>query len=106
MSKNSLIKISFWDWEAKSFEVCVRKIEASANFVGIGGALDPILMENRPTQSEFVALGVTRPDNLTLVDLYEMNKKLCMIIVLSQGESHRMVHRSKTKSDDYPNGIA
>ena len=105
MSKSSLSKIPFWDGKAKSFRVYVSKIEAYAEFVGVGDSLDPVLMEKCPTRSEFAALDITRPDNQTLVDLSKVNKKLCAIIALGQGKSHGMALLSKTKHDDFPNGL-
>ena len=105
MTKNSLSKIQFWGGKAKRFGVYNSKIEAYAEFVGAGDALDPVLMANCPTWSKFVALDVTRPDSQNQT-LNKMNKKLCMIIVLGQGKSHGMALLSKTKRDDYPNGKA
>ena len=63
-------------------------------------------MENLPTWLEFVALDITKPDNLRLVGLYKANKKKCAIIMLGQGKSHIMALLSKTKNDDFPNGLA
>ena len=40
------------------------------------------------------------------VDLCKADKKLCMIMALGQVKSHGMALRRKTKSDDYPNGVA
>ena len=77
-----------------------------AKFLGIGDALDPVLMANCPTQSEFAVIDVTVPANLPLVELYKANKKLCAIIALGQGKSHGMALLGKTKCDDYPNGLA
>jgi hypothetical protein len=53
-----------------------------------------------------MALNITKLDNRALVDLYKVNKKLCVIIMLGQGKSHGMGLLSKTKSDNYPNGVA
>jgi len=49
MSKSSLSKIPYWDGKAEIFRVYVSKIEAYAKFIGVGDALDPILMVNCPT---------------------------------------------------------
>ena len=100
MSKSSLGKISLWDRKVKSFGVYVSKIMAYAEFVGVGDALDPILMKNCPTWLEFVVLDITRPINQQLVELYPANKKLCAIIILGQGKSHGMAFLGKTKNDD------
>ena len=56
MTDNTLSKIPYWDGKAESFGVYVSKIKAYAEFMGVGDALDPVLMENCPTKSEFVAM--------------------------------------------------
>ena len=106
MSDNSLSKIPYWDGKAESFSVYINKIEAYAEFMGVGDALDPVLMANCPTKSEFAVLDVTNPTNGPLVELYKANKKLCAIIALGQGKSHGIALLGKTKSEDYPNGLA
>ena len=106
MTDNSLSKIPYWDGKSESFGVYVSKIEAYAEFMGVGDALDPVLMANCPTKSEFAALDVTDPGNTSLVELYKANKKLCAIIALGQGKSHGIALLGKTKSEDYPNGLA
>jgi hypothetical protein len=63
-------------------------------------------MVNGPTLSEFVVLDVSLPDNQSLIELYKVNKKLCTTVGLGQGKSHGMGLLSKTKSDDYLNGLA
>ena len=103
MTDNSLSKIPYWDGKSESFGVYVSKIEAYAEFMGVGDALDPVLMANCPTKSEFAALDVTDPGNSSLVELYKANKKLCTIIMLGQGKSHGIALLGKTKSDDFPN---
>ena len=106
MTDNSLSKIPYWDSKAESFSVYISKIEAYAEFLGIGDALDPVLMANCPTQSKFVVIDVMVPANLPLVELYKANKKLCAIIVLGQENSHGMALLGKAKCDNYPNGLA
>ena len=106
ISENSLSKIPFWDGKAESFGVYVSKIKAYAEFIGIGEALNPILRENCLTWSEFVVLDETLPDNKALVDLYKVNRKLCAIIMLGQGNSQGMALLNKTKSDDYPSRLS
>ena len=105
ISKNSLSKIPFWDGKAESFGVYVSKIEAYADFIGIGEVLDPILIKNCWTRSEFAVLDEMLPENKALVNLYKGNRKLCAIIMLGQGKSHGMALLNKAKSDDYPNGL-
>jgi hypothetical protein len=74
--------------------------------MGIGDALDPVLMVNCPTKSEFVENDVMNPTNGPLVELYKANKKLCAIIALGQGKSHGIALLGKVKNDDYPNWLA
>ena len=52
MTDNSLSKIPYCDEEAEIFCVYVSNIKAYAKFMGIGDALDPILMTNCPTLLE------------------------------------------------------
>jgi len=106
MANNSLSKIPYWDGKSKSFGMYVSKIEAYAEFMGVGGALDQVLMVNCPTKSEFSVINVTNPANGPLVELYKANKKLCAIIALGQAKSHGIALLGKTKSEDYPNGLA
>ena len=47
MSDNSLSKILDWGGKAQSYGVYVSKIQAYAEFIDVGDALDPILMEQR-----------------------------------------------------------
>ena len=91
MSKNSLGKIPYWDSKMESFGVNVRKMKAYAKFMGIGDALDLVLMANCPTQSEFAMINITNPTNVHLVELYKVNKKLCAIIALGWGKNHGIV---------------
>jgi hypothetical protein len=67
MSESSLRNIPFWDGKSKSFGVYVSRIEAYAEFIGMGDALDPVLMKNCPTHSECVALDITMPKNQGLI---------------------------------------
>ena len=104
MTDNSLSKIPYWDGKAESFGVYVSKIEAYAKFVGVGDALDPVLMANCPTKFKFVVIDITNPTNMPLVELHKANKKLCAIIALGQDKSHGIALLGKTKGEDYPNG--
>ena len=106
MTDKSLSKIPYWDGKSESFGVYISKIEAYAEFMGVGDVLDPVLMTNCPTKSEFALLDVTNPTNGPLVELYKANKKLCAIIVLGQGKSHGIALLGKMKSDDFPNWLA
>jgi hypothetical protein len=68
--------------------VYISKIEAYAEFMGVGDALDHVMMTNCPTKMEFALLDVTNPTNGPLVELYKANKKLCTIIALGQGKNY------------------
>ena len=106
MTDNSLSKIPYWDGKAESFGVYLSKIEAYAESIGVGDALDPVLIANCPTKSEFVEIVVTSPTNIPLVERHKANKKLCAIISLGQGVSHGIALLVKMKNDDYPKGLA
>ena len=106
ITQNSLRKIPYWDGKAESFGVYISKIKAYAKFMGIGDALDPILMVNCPTKLEFAVIDVMNPTNMPLVELYKANKKLCAIIALGHGKSHGIALFGKTRSKDYTNGLA
>ena len=106
MTDNSLSKIPYWDGKAESFGVYISKIKAYAKFMGIGDALDPVMMANCPTKSEFTIINVTNPTNVPLVELYKANKKLCAIIALGHGKSHGIALFGKTRSKDYTNRLA
>ena len=106
MTDNSLSKILYLDGKSESFGVYVSKIEVYVEFMGVGDALDPMMMANCPTKSEFTVLDLTNPTNGPLVELYKANKKLCAIIALGQGKSHGIALLGKMKSDDFPNGLA
>ena len=49
---------------------------------------------------------MTYPTNGPYIELYKANKKLCAIIALDQGKSHSTALLGKTKSEDFPNGLA
>ena len=78
----------------------VRKIKAYAKFMGIGDALNPVMMANCPTKLEFASFDLRNHTNLPLVELYKTNKKLCTIIVLGKGKSHGIALLGETKSED------
>jgi hypothetical protein len=74
--------------------------------MGIGDALDIVLMVNFPTKLEFVVIDAMNPTNMPLVELYKANKKCCAIIEFGQGKSHGIALLGKMKNDHYPNGLA
>jgi hypothetical protein len=96
MSESSLSKIPYWDGKTECFGVYVSKIEAHAEFISVGDALVLNFMVNCPTQSEFAAIDVTKPENLILVDVYTANMKLYTIIALGQGKNHGIAFLSQT----------
>jgi hypothetical protein len=105
MSENSLRKIPYWDEKAENFgHDVVGKTEVCTGHLILGDVFNPVLMENCPTHLEFVVL-VIRPENHEMIDSYRANEKLCAIIALRQGKSHRMALLSKTKSGNCPNRL-
>ena len=79
MSGDSLSKIPYWDGKAGKFRLDISKIEACAEFVGVVDALDPALMESYPTQWEYAAFDIVKPQDQSLIELYKANKKLGMV---------------------------
>jgi hypothetical protein len=71
MTDNSLSKIPYCDGKVESFGVCVSKIAAYVKFMGVGDTLNPILMANCPTKSEFTVIDIMNPTNMPLVELYK-----------------------------------
>jgi hypothetical protein len=65
MTNNSLSKIPYWDGKAESVGVYLRDM------------LDPVLMANCPTKSEFVVIDITKPTNMPLVELYKAQEAVC-----------------------------
>jgi hypothetical protein len=106
MTYNNFSKIPYWDGKLDRFGVYVSKIKGYTEFKGVGDALDPVLMANCLTKSEFAVLDVTNPMNGPLIELYKANKKLCSIIALGQGKSHGIALLGKSKSKDFPYGLA
>jgi hypothetical protein len=106
MTNNCLSKSPCWDRKAESFSVYVSKIEAYAEFMGTGYALDPAMMVNGSTESEIAVIDVNNLTYMPLVELFKASKNLCAITTLGQGKSHGIALLGKTKSDDYPNGLA
>ena len=88
MTDNSLSKIPYWNGKVESLGVYVSKIEAYAEFMGAGDMLDPVLMTNCPTKSEFALIDITTLMNMPLVELYKANKNLCTTIALGHDKSH------------------
>lgn len=82
VSKSNLSKTPYWDGQAKSFGVYNSKIEGYGEFIGVGDTLDPVLITFCPTRLEFAVIAIMIPKNLTLVDVYRANNKLCTSIAL------------------------
>jgi hypothetical protein len=49
MSKITLNKIPYWDGKAENFRLYISMIKGHVKFIGIGDALDLVLIENCPT---------------------------------------------------------
>ena len=86
-------------------ECVYARFRLIAKFFCVGDKINPVLMTKCPTQLEYGAIDVVKPENLTLVDLYKANEMLYAIVTLGQGKNHRMALLSKTKSEKYPNGL-
>jgi hypothetical protein len=51
--------------------VCVSKITAYVKFMGVGDTLNPALMANCPTKSEFTVIDIMNLTNMPLAELYK-----------------------------------
>ena len=63
-------------------------------------------MCNCSTKTEYDALGTTDASDIQKAMLYFQNKRACKIMVLGQTSDHGLAIVNKTKSDNYPHGLA
>ena len=73
---NSQNMIPYWNRKAETFGVIISKFEAKDDFVGVGDALDSVLMRNYSTQLVFEVQDTKKGSDQGLIDLYMSNKKL------------------------------
>ena len=98
-----------WDGKAETCPRYLDRIEALAEFYNCGNALDSVkMLSDCPMKSEFDAILSTTTDSVELakIKLYKENKRLCSIITLGQKMDHGLFVMKKTKSDDFPQGLA
>ena len=98
-----------WDGKAESCSRYLDQIEALAEYYDCGDALDSIkMLANCPTKTEFdaFAVGTTDPTELAKIKLYKANKRKCTIITLGQKSDYGMLVIKKTKTKDFPQGVA
>ena len=95
-----------WDGKPESCPRYLSQIKALAKYYDCRDALDAKEMQNSPTKTEYKALGTTNPNDIAKAKLYMANKKLCAIIMLGQKTDYGLLVISKTKSNDFPQGIA
>ena len=85
----------------------LAQIKALGEYYDCGDALDAKKMTlNCPTKTKFNGLGTTDVNDIAKAKLYKANKKFCTIITLGQKTDHGLAVINKTKSDDFPQGLA
>ena len=104
MAENSLSKIPYWDGKAENFGVYVSKIEAYAEFMGVGDALDPKMMANCPTKSEFAAIDQSNPASAPLVELYKANKNCALLLCWGRARVMVLLCWGKRRARTIPMG--
>ena len=98
-----------WDGKAETCARYLEQIEALAEYYNCGDALDSVkMMAECPTKAEFDAISSTTTDPVELakLKLYKANKRICAIIVLGQKSDYGISVVKKTKSKDFPQGVA
>lgn len=108
-SESKGLSAPVWDGKAETCARYLDQIEALAEYYDCGDALDSVKMLSMcPTKAEYDALAPTTTDatELAKVKLYKANKRICAIITLGQKSDYGMSVVKKTKSADFPQGVA
>ena len=98
-----------WDGKAERCSRYLDQIEALAKYYNCGNALDSVkMLAECPTKAEFDAISLMMMDaaELAKLKLYKANKRICAIITLGQKSDYEMSLVKKTKSNDFPQGMA
>ena len=102
-----LSTVPYWDGKTSTAGMYISKVEAMMEYHDNGDAMDETAMATCPTKSEYDNIKTSADaDNKKLVKLFEQNKKACAIMVMGQKSNHGLAMIKKTKTDDYPHGIA
>jgi len=96
-----------WDGRAETCPHYISQLGVLAEYHDYSDAMDEIEMATCPTKTQFVAISSnTVSPGLQLAMLYKANNRICAIITLGQGSDHGLALIDKTKSPDYPQGLA
>ena len=96
-----------WDGRAETCPRYLSQLGALAEYHDCGNAMDETEMNNCPTRTQYVAISdKTVTPGLEQATLYKANKRICAIITLGQGSDHGLAMMEKTKSPDFPQGLA
>ena len=103
----SLSTVPYWDGKNATAGMYISKVEAMMEYHESGDAMDPTIMATCPTKTQYDAYVVSTDANeKKLAKLYEQNKRACAIMTLGQKSNHGLAMLNKTKSADYPHGVA
>ena len=109
-SSSKTSSVPRWDGKKNTAGRYLAKIEAVTELNGLGDALDPTRMKECPTKLQYDSLS-SSPNSLDptvkeKIRLYKTNVRVCAMIVIGQDSDHGLDHLNKTKSTDYPQGLA
>ena len=106
-SHKGLSTVLIWDGKTTTTAMYIAKLEAMMEYHDSGDAMDKAIMATCPTKTEYDCFVVsTDPDEKKLAKLYQMNKRACAIMVIGQKTNHGLVMIEKTKTVNYPHGLA
>ena len=106
-SNKGLSTVPIWDGKTTTAAMYIAKLEAMMEYHDSGDAMDRVVMATCPTKSEYDRyVGSTDANEKKLAKLYQMNKRACAIMVIGQKTNHGLAMIEKTKSVDYPHGLA
>ena len=98
-----------WDGKTETCSRYLEQIEALADYYDCSGAIDLLKMLSMClTKAEYDAISstTTDPGELVKVKIYKANKRICAIITLGQKSDYGISVIRKTKSKDFPQGVA
>ena len=96
-----------WDGKRETFDVYDWQFRNFAAISSLSDALEPSLMANCPTKTEYSALDKlsTDPAVLVKIKIYRDNEKLCGMFVYGNNSAVRKAALKSTASADYPLGL-
>ena len=103
----SLSTVPYWDGKAQTAGMYISKVEAMMEYHDNGDAMDATIMATCPTKTQYETFVNSNDANeKKLAKLYQQNKKACAIMVMGQKSNHGLAIIEKTKTDDFPHGVA